>query len=62
MALLWTCAGVRRGVYHDVPELIASIEHFIDVRVRRTLRRAQHNPGAHRLLLSTRSPLHIQAT
>ena len=21
---------VRRGVYHDVPELIAAIEHFID--------------------------------
>jgi hypothetical protein len=25
----WT-HQVRRGVYHDVPELIAAIEHFID--------------------------------
>jgi len=25
-----TSQQVRRGVYHDVPELIAAIEHFID--------------------------------
>jgi hypothetical protein len=27
---IFTTQQVRRSVYHDVPELIAAIEHFID--------------------------------